>query len=484
MIEFILENDFISALLAFALVLIPAIIFHELGHLFAAKIIGVNVLEFGIGLPPRMARLFMWKETEFTLNWIPLGGFVRPLGEDLIGPSIEPTESETDKPKHHYVSEREELRLRGVRDENMLSVNEAKPLPRIFFMVAGPFANFFTAIIFFVIVAMIGLPQVIGERVQLIEIPDTSPLATLVETGDAIELINGEYFQNLEEFFDKMQRAQNLTLRSFETRERYTIPYIADFGEARGVIYVVGIAPDSPAEASGLQPGDHIIAVDGSAFVNRAEPIQEFVGITDANAGTPITLTVRRQGEEFDLTLTPRINPPPNTGRIGITISSHYEASGIVYNRIAPQEELIPQSVDVAVPYAFDRFFEVMGLIINIPNQLISGAISPEEARPVSIVGISQVGGQFLQQSVRNNTPGLILDFLALISIFLGFTNLLPLPPLDGGRVLFILIEMVRGKPISPNVEYNIYRFGMIFLLSLGVLIIFYDILNPFVLPS
>jgi len=84
-----LQSDLVSALLAFALVLIPAIIIHELGHFFAAKLIGVSVLEFGVGFPPRMARLFMWGETEFTLNWLPIGGFVRPYGEDMIGPATQ-----------------------------------------------------------------------------------------------------------------------------------------------------------------------------------------------------------------------------------------------------------------------------------------------------------------------------------------------------------------------------------------------------------
>ena len=86
MLELLLNNNFLMSILAFALILIPAIIIHELGHFFAAKMVGINVLEFGIGFPPRAVRLFMWGETEFTLNWLPIGGFVRPLGEDMIGP--------------------------------------------------------------------------------------------------------------------------------------------------------------------------------------------------------------------------------------------------------------------------------------------------------------------------------------------------------------------------------------------------------------
>ena len=79
-------NDIVLAVIAFGVILIPAIIIHELGHFFAAKLVGINVLEFGIGFPPRVRRLFIWRETEFTLNLLPIGGFVRPLGEDMIGP--------------------------------------------------------------------------------------------------------------------------------------------------------------------------------------------------------------------------------------------------------------------------------------------------------------------------------------------------------------------------------------------------------------
>lgn len=85
------------AVVAFGLVLIPAIIIHELGHFFAARAVGINVLEFGIGFPPKIVRLFRWGETDFTLNWIPLGGFVRPLGEDMIGPVDEKASEEKTK---------------------------------------------------------------------------------------------------------------------------------------------------------------------------------------------------------------------------------------------------------------------------------------------------------------------------------------------------------------------------------------------------
>ncbi|MEO0565800.1 MAG: site-2 protease family protein, partial [Chloroflexota bacterium] len=117
--------------------------------------------------------------------------------------------------------------------------------------------------------------------------------------------------------------------------------------------------------------------------------------------------------------------------------------------------------------------------IASIPGQITSGQITAAEARPVSIVGISQVGGYFLQESIEQQRPIEILNYLAIISIALGFTNLLPLPALDGGRILFVLIEMVRGKPIPPERESVVHLLGLAFLLSLTVVIVINDIINP-----
>lgn len=482
--NFLLENDFLLAILSFGLVLIPAIVIHEFGHFLAARAIGVNVLEFGIGFPPRAVRLFMWGETEFTLNWLPIGGFVRPLGEDFIGP----VDTQHDKEKgipSPYISEREELLARGVPESKMLSVNEAKPLPRIFFMVAGALANFASAIVVFFIVALIGLPQVIGARAQVIGLPQTE---TAFALNDAVERINGELFQSLGEFL-RIWTAQKdqpveLLMRSFETNETYALTLTSQSSEVEPQVVVMGVGEGSPAEIAGLKAQDAITAINGVPFALDDVPVSVLQEATNRASAQSLVLTVRRGEEVFDVTLTPRINPPAGQGRIGIAITSRFVTDdGLQFGITNPQEELIPQSLPVALEYGVTRTLTTLALIVSIPAQLIEGTISPEEARPVSIVGISQVGGQFLRQSVQDGNPVLILNFFALISIFLGFTNLLPLPPLDGGRVLFILIEMVRGKPVPFHVENLVYRIGITLLLSLGVVVILYDVFNPFVLP-
>jgi len=490
MLEILLENDFISSILAFGLILIPAIIIHEFGHFIGARMIGVNVLEFGVGFPPRMFKLFTWGETEFTMNWIPLGGFVRPLGEDMIGPVIEEDELEKSKNDPYYVSERQELRNRGVRDEDMLSVFEAKPWGRIWFMFAGPLANFVSAIFFFMIVALLGLPVVIGARVQINDIDTTLSIASqLNNENDVIERIDGALFQDTQEFIELWIAAngQEVTLQllDVETTETYEITTTPTANDVSIAIMVVGISEGSPAEQAGLELEDLITHVNGEPFDFDTDPIATLIDIGVNFGGQEVLLTVQRNSNTFDLTLVPNAETLPRGGRIGINIATQYLLDdGLQFASSAPQQELIPQSIGDSVVYGFTRFFEVLELIVSIPSQIISGAISPEEARPVSVVGISQVGGQFLQQSIREGTPGLIFDFIALISIFLGATNLLPFPPLDGGRILFVLIEIFRGKPLPIQFENAVYRIGIFLLLSLGVLIIIYDIANPFVLPQ
>jgi regulator of sigma E protease len=121
----------------------------------------------------------------------------------------------------------------------------------------------------------------------------------------------------------------------------------------------------------------------------------------------------------------------------------------------------------------------VLGQLVRFPVDLIRGALTVEEARPVSIVGISQVGGQVVNASIEDRSALRLLNFAALISLALGFTNLLPIPGLDGGRILFVLIEIVRGKPMKPEREGLIHLVGILSIMGLFVLLVINDIVNP-----
>lgn len=502
MLELLLNNDFLSSIVAFAIILIPAIIIHELGHFIAAKMVGISVLEFGIGFPPRAMRLFMWRETEFTLNWLPIGGFVRPLGEDMIGPVADQSidypdddDYDDDKPKKSaYISEREELIARGVPEHKLQSVNDTKPLPRIWFMVAGATFNVVSAVIFFIIAALTGLPFVMGQSLQLVELPQTSIFSEQeVYQYDTVELVNGEYFVSYGDFFETlatttdpveltMRHSRNVEEIETATRkpfERYLITVFPGDFAVQPYILITAIVEDSPAAIVGIEPADRIIAINGETF-DVSDPLGQLTEEIDENAGISVALTLQRNGRELIINVIPRLDPPANEGRVGIGIAAQWmSADGTNFGRALPQIEYIPQDIGTSITYGFSQTGQVLQLIASIPGQLIDGTISGKEARPVSIVGISQIGGKFLQQSVRNQAPYEVLVFIAMISIFLGITNLLPIPALDGGRIVFVIIEMVRGKPIPPHIESKINWVSMIILLLLGVIVIIFDIVNP-----
>lgn len=502
MLEFFLNNTFLLSVVAFGIILIPAIIIHEIGHFIAAKMVGINVLEFGIGFPPRIRRLFIWGETEFTLNWLPLGGFVRPLGEDMIGPVVEDEEDypEGDYPEDKqkrvaYMTEREELMSRGVPEDKLLSVNEAKPLPRIFFMAAGAMANVLSAIVFFIIAALLGIPINVGARVQLANIPDNSVFKqNNVSQWDAIELFNGEYFSSEAEFMshwmDSYGKTVTLTMRhpdDFADKElagtRYTISVVPQVKKVAPYVLITGIVADSPAQAAGLKALDRIVAINGSPLP-MDNPSQTVVDAITESLGSSLTMTILRGNKTFDVQVVPRENPKPNEGHVGISIVSQWQSNdGVSFQQANAQIEFIPQSVDKSVAYGFGRTYDTLKMMAQIPAQIINGVISPEQARPVSIIGISQLGGQFLQRSIATGVPYYVLEFIALISIFLGISNILPLFPLpvDGTRIVFVIIEMVRGKPVPLRIENMVYRVGLAILLILSVVIILLDIFFPLI---
>lgn len=524
MLDFLLGNDVLSAIVAFIIVLIPAVIVHELGHFLAARAVGITVLEFGIGFPPRVAKLFTWRETEFTLNLLPIGGFVRPFGEDMVR---QPEEAETqagqvalDVPERDaylataqpegrveardtyseidrgdpLYSDRRELAERGVLDP--VSVYDVKPLPRIFFMAAGALANFIFALFVFILIGMVGLPQEVGVRIGIAEFDAGSPIEQAgLQQDDWITGINGEYILSQFDFVEQLEASRGetavLNVRRLESEDsgdffsanievNVTDDLIALWEDTGSYVRVWSVVEDAPADAAGIELGDLIFEFNGQSLLETFDPGQEILDLTTRNLGEEIELTVLRDGETVTVSLVPRVNPPDGQGPIGIGIRSEYLTvdESFVYVQDA-QTDYVPEAIGPSIEYGVDTTLEVFALIAEFPSRLAQGGASPEETRVISVVGVSQLGGAILQDSIEENTISIFLRYIALISIALGFTNLLPIPALDGGRIVFALIELVRGKPIAPEREGYIHMIGLIFLLSLGVLLMINDVANP-----
>lgn len=344
----------------FFIVLTPIVLVHELGHFLAARLSNIRVEEFGFGLPPRALKIAEKNGTVYSLNWIPLGGFVRPAGED--DPSVEGG-------------------LAG-----------ASKRARFFVLVAGASANMIMAFVIFWFVSVTGSPAVA----------------------------------------------------------------IAD------------VNPNSPAQEAGLMSGDVVLEVDGVKADNSrviADPMY-------ANGGQPVQMLVLRDGQKISLTVIPRETgeyDPSSEGPIGVSLAM---SSG---------GERITRGPIEAAANAGTYIADYVRLFVSVPGMLIRGELSPSEARPLSIVGISQIAGQSVEATASTRDLFPVLNMIAFINVALGLTNLLPIPALDGGRILFVLIEAVRGRRIEPEREGMVHVIGMLVLLGLMVLLVVQDIVNPII---
>lgn len=471
MFNFLLGNDALSAIVAFILVLIPAVLIHELGHFIAAKLVGITILEFGIGMPPRVFKMFTLGGTDYTLNWLPLGGFVRPLGEDIVRQLGNDAVEE----------DREEAVQRGIK--KTLSVNEALPLARIFFLVGGALANFLLAFVLFAIIALMGIPQIAGGVVSVDTVVSDSALAQAgLQSQDVIASINGENFGSANDLLQRLLAAagQPVTLGIIRDEQPIEVTLIPDLTAAQAVgethPVILDVSDGSPAANAGLQIGDLITAFNGESVADY-EALQQ---ATTQHLDETVTLDIWRDGETVIASLTPRSNPPAGEGSMGIGVrtGAMNAALGIAFQE-GQKSELRSLPLGEAAQYSLGRINEVLTTIANIPGQILRGTADSNSLRLTSPLGISQAGAVFLQESIQRNQPTIILEFMALISLALGLTNLLPIPALDGGRILFVLIEIVRGRPIAPEREGMVHLIGLALMLSLMLVVVFNDIANP-----
>ena len=472
MLDFLLENNALSTIVAFGMVLIPAIIIHETGHFLAAKAVGITILEFGIGFPPRALTLLRRGETEYTLNWLLFGGFVRPLGENFVRPN---SENELDE-------ERARLQREGAASGSVvrkpMSLNEASPGARIIFMAAGSAANLLTALLLFALVGLTGLPTILGGSAGIVAVgAGATDLQVGLGADDRITRLDGAYFENVPGLLSLLQArvGEQVTLELQRNGASQELVFWVPDLEIRNQVYVAQVSPGSPAASAGIASGDLIVAYNSQPF----EVFTDLQAFTQANRGEAITLTALRADEQLDLSLVPRLNPPEGEGAIGIGIVPAWSIGGLVLVEAGWQEGIQQLSLTDALRFGLDQLALFVRTLVNLPGQLIAGSLRPEETRLMSPLAISQVGGRFLQDSIEQDHPYVILSFIALISIALGITNLLPLPALDGGRILFVLVELVRGRPVAPEREGMVHLFGMALLLSLMVITLVNDMMNP-----
>ncbi len=342
------------------------IFIHELGHYIASLLAKIEVEEFGFGFPPRIVKLFEFKGTEFTLNWIPFGAFVRPRGEN------DPEEKG------------------GFAD--------AKPLSRLMVLFAGPLMNLLAGILLFSLVFM------------------------------------------------RAGAADSKTVQIFE------------------------VTINSPAQSAGLMAGDVLRQINDTPI----NSINALSSVISQNKGKEIAISYLRSGEEFQTSAVPRVNPPEGEGSLGIVMGN----------------PVVKVNFIQAVPAAVNMTLEQARQLFMTPVRLILGQLNAEEARfigPVNIFNLYQNARELDEETTstageQDNAVN-TLWLMGVVSVAFGITNLLPIPALDGGRILFIIPELIFRKRVPARYENFIHFVGFVLLIGFMIYVTFQDIFNPITLP-
>ena len=229
-------------------------------------------------------------------------------------------------------------------------------------------------------------------------------------------------------------------------------------------VQIVRVVEGAPAAQAGFREGDRVVSMAGRP-INR---VDDFRGITQENLGRPIQVVVVRDGRELTLSVTPRVNPPDGQGAIGVAI--------------APPTRSQPHGPLESLVFGFERTIQIILLTLAAPIQVLRGAVPAELVRPIGLPGMAQVAGDAAQAAVNTGAWFPLLTVTGTFSAGLSIANMLPIPALDGGRLLFVLIEAIRGRRVSPDRENMFHFVGIVVLITLMVLISLNDISNP--LPS
>ncbi|MER1940876.1 RIP metalloprotease RseP [Castellaniella sp. FW104-16D08] len=437
----------VLTLFAFVFALGLLVTFHELGHYWVARRCGVRILRFSVGFGPVLLRRLDRHGTEWALSAIPLGGYVKMLDDAPDGADAATRQA---------------------------AFNQQPWIRRVAVVAAGPLANLLLAVVIYAVLGLIGTQEPIA---RLSAPPAGSPAAVAgIQSGDTIRAVDGQPVAS-------WVQARWQLLQPLTSGGRASLLVQGDNGQSRQVslevqahdfrpdtedpLHQVGLVlqppqlqigsltPEGSAQQAGLLPGDIILAA-GTVVQPSA---QAFVQLVQAHAQTPIKLQVQRGATVLDVSVTPAqaLDEGQPVGRIGAMLTGHRDT---VLVRLGPLDSLLS---------GVQRTWDTSIFTLRMMGRMVVGAASWRNiSGPVTIA-------EYAGQSARIGVDA-YLRFLALISISIGILNLLPIPMLDGGHLLFYLIEALRGgRPVSDRVREVSVRVGLSLVLGLTFLALFND---------
>ncbi len=428
-------------LIAFVVAILILVFFHELGHFLVARWAGVRVLTFSIGFGPKIWSFKDKRGTEYQLAAFPIGGYVRMLGEDEFSAQPEP-------------------------EEMAEAFSNAKPIHKVAIAAAGPFASLLLGFVIIYGILVTGTRELepyvgdvalnspamnagigLGEEILKVDGREMNSwqdvsLALAERLGDTgsiwIQTDRGEYDVQIDSWLSDEVDPDVVSELGLEPELRAHIGYVAQ---------------DSAAADAGIQVGDYISHVNGGSI----DSWQDVVTVVRANAEQRLSLTVERDGEIVYLSLVPR---------------SIFADDGTTFGQagISPQiGRLVRYGPIAAIPLAFEKTIDYIALTVESIYKMIVGEVHAGNLG--GPVRIAEFAGDLAELGI---TPYLML--LALLTIALGLINLLPIPMLDGGHVVFGLIEWVSNKPIPIRVQAIGMRVGLFIVGSIMIFALYNDI--------
>jgi regulator of sigma E protease len=443
---------------SFIVAIVILVGFHELGHFWMARRLGIRVLKFSIGFgKPLWKKVSKQDGVEYVVAAIPLGGYVKLLGE----------RNDDDQP---------------IAEKDLpFAFNKAPVWKRVLVLLAGPMANLILAAFIYWILLMVGVPAlkpVVGEVTE-----GSLAARAGLKQGDLVTAVQGHEVASRQDamiyLFDQViDGSIQLTVRGDDgagtarnilidtashpdahNPEKMIFNLGFDFWRPKIPAVIGEVAHSSAAERAGLQVGDQIVSVNGQTtpdFENLAKLIMQMNGrdvLLEINrGGTLLTLPIHVAEDTED---------GKKVGRIGVR----------------PKAVAVPESMQVfqrysvlgAVGPALTKTWDACALDLKVIGQMLMGKLSVKNLS--GTVGIAEATGQAARAGLLT-----FISFLAFISINLGILNLLPIPVLDGGQIVYQLIELVKGSPVSERVQLVAQQIGLAALLMLISLTLYNDI--------